>query len=187
MTDCGRLIGVVGPSGVGKDTVMQALAGACSGLGLVRRVITRPCGVVGEDCDVVSQTEFTARRACGEFALHWQAHGLHYGVPQGVEDQLSAGRDLLVNLSRSVLPEAQDRFPGFMTLVLTASQEVLRERLLQRGRESGPEIDSRLERRNFAIPEGLNRVVEIRNEGRLEETVEAARAVLYPENERRVT
>ncbi|MRU15959.1 phosphonate metabolism protein/1,5-bisphosphokinase (PRPP-forming) PhnN [Roseovarius sp. A21] len=186
MIQRGRLIGVVGPSGVGKDTVMRALSDACPELGLVRRVITRSGGAVGEDCDVVSRAEFDTRRARGEFALHWQAHGLHYGVPGKVGRQLAGGKDLLVNLSRSVLLEAQDRFPGFLTLVLTASEEVLRERLLQRGRESRSEIAGRLERRNFAIPEGLNRVIEIRNEGCLEDTVQAARAALYPENDCRV-
>jgi ribose 1,5-bisphosphokinase len=187
MTPRGRLIGVVGPSGVGKDTVMQALAGACPGLGLVQRVITRSGGAIGEDCEVVSGAEFEARRARGAFALHWQAHDLGYGVPKEIDSQLSAGKDLLVNLSRTVLLDAQERFPGFMTVVLTASEEILRDRLLQRGRESLSEITGRMERRNFSIPEGLKRVIEIRNEGCLEDTVKAARAALYPENEHRVT
>jgi ribose 1,5-bisphosphokinase len=187
MTPRGRLIGVVGPSGVGKDTVMQALAGACPGLGLVRRVITRSGGAIGEDCEVVSGAEFEARRARGEFALHWQAHDLGYGVPREIDRQLSTGKDLLVNLSRTVLLDAQDRFPGFMTLVLTAPHEVLRARLLQRKRESLSEITARLERRNFETPKGLKRVIEIHNEGCLDDTVKAARAALYPENEHRVT
>lgn len=182
----GRLIGVVGPSGVGKDTVMQALSRSRPTLGLVRRAITRSGRAIGEDCEVVSEAEFDARCARGDYALHWRAHGLRYGVPRDVETQLAAGKDLLVNLSRSVLLEAQERFPGFMTLVLTASEDVLRARLLQRGRESLSEIDGRLERRHFAIPEGLSRVVEIRNDGRLADTVDAARAALYPENDCRV-
>ena len=40
----GRMIAVVGPSGVGKDTVMQALVDAAPQLSLVRRVITRRSG-----------------------------------------------------------------------------------------------------------------------------------------------
>ena len=44
----GRLIGVVGPSGVGKDTVMAALAAARPGLHVVRRCITRSEEMAGE-------------------------------------------------------------------------------------------------------------------------------------------
>jgi ribose 1,5-bisphosphokinase len=181
----GRLIGVVGPSGVGKDTIMQALSRTYPNLGLVRRVITRSGSAVGEDCEVVSEAEFEARRARGEFAVHWRAHDMHYGVPEDIGDQLAQGRDLLVNLSRSVLLEAQSRFPGFTVLVLTAPKAILRERLMQRGRESLAEIDGRLDRRGFRIPESLDHVVEIANDGDVEDTVQRAYAALYPENEYR--
>jgi len=187
MTGRGRLIGVVGPSGVGKDTVMRALSEVQPGLGLVRRVITRSGSAVGEDCDVVSQETFDATRAGGGFALHWEAHGMSYGVPQEIEAQLAEGRDLLVNLSRSVLAQAQARFPGFVTLFLTASETVLRERLLQRGRENPSEIDERLARREFTLPQGLEHVIEICNNEDLVETINLALGALYPENETRVT
>ncbi|MEO0912102.1 MAG: hypothetical protein AAFY59_03810 [Pseudomonadota bacterium] len=38
----GRFIAVVGPSGVGKDSVMAGMAARTGQLKLVRRVITRP-------------------------------------------------------------------------------------------------------------------------------------------------
>ena len=44
-----HVIGVVGPSGVGKDTVMHALAAAQPGIKLARRVITRPVEAGGEE------------------------------------------------------------------------------------------------------------------------------------------
>ena len=50
----GRLIAVVGPSGVGKDSVMAGLHGAIPDLHLVRRVITRAPDLGGEDYDAVS-------------------------------------------------------------------------------------------------------------------------------------
>jgi len=186
MTGQGRLIGVVGPSGVGKDTVMRALSEAHPGLGLVRRVITRPGSAVGEDCSVVSQEIFDETREGGGFALHWQAHGMSYGVPQEIEAQLAEGRDLLVNLSRTVLAPAQTRFPAFMTLFLTASEEVLRQRLIERGRESQSEVEGRLARRDFALPQGLEPVIEIRNDGKLGDTVNLVLAALYPEKESRM-
>ncbi|QPH52588.1 phosphonate metabolism protein/1,5-bisphosphokinase (PRPP-forming) PhnN [Pontivivens ytuae] len=171
----GRLIAVVGPSGVGKDTVMRALA-ARAELGLVRRVITRT-DAVGEDCDVVSADAFARRRAAGAFLLDWEAHGLSYGIPVEVRAAL-AERDMLVNLSRRVLERAAALVPGFMVISLTAAPEVLAERLAARGREDAADQARRLARR-VELPEGLH-VVEIDNGGPLERTVETALAALYP-------
>ncbi|MCH2249897.1 MAG: phosphonate metabolism protein/1,5-bisphosphokinase (PRPP-forming) PhnN, partial [Cognatishimia sp.] len=115
----GRLIAIVGPSGVGKDSVIEALTSAHPRLGLVKRVITRPEGLGGEDYEPVSDTEFASRKTRGAFALDWSAHGLLYGIPQTVHDDLAKGHDLLVNLSRAVLPAAEAAFPDLVTLRLT--------------------------------------------------------------------
>ncbi|MCZ0814112.1 MAG: phosphonate metabolism protein/1,5-bisphosphokinase (PRPP-forming) PhnN [Pseudomonadota bacterium] len=176
----GRLIGVVGPSGVGKDTVMEGLVARCTGLGLVRRVITRPGYAVGEAFDDVSDVEFERRVQAGDFTLHWGAHGLRYGVPRETEARLAGGEDLLVNLSRAVLGEAQARFRGFTTLHLTAPREVLAGRLAARGRESRADIEARLMRASLALPDGLERVIEISNAGPLEAVLAAIDARLYP-------
>ena len=63
----GALVGVVGPSGVGKDSVMQALVAARPDLRLVQRVITRPETAGGEPFEGVSEAEFARRRAAGDF------------------------------------------------------------------------------------------------------------------------
>ncbi|WP_422032948.1 phosphonate metabolism protein/1,5-bisphosphokinase (PRPP-forming) PhnN [Roseovarius sp.] len=167
----GALIGVVGPSGVGKDSVMQALAEAEPSMGLVRRVITRPEAAGGEDFEGVSEADFARRREVGEFVLHWPAHGLHYGVPATVKARLAGGETCLVNLSRAVLGQAERLFERFVTLHLTAPAEVLAERLAKRGREDEAEMERRLSRQGFALPEGLGRVIEVANDGPLERTV----------------
>ena len=153
----GRLLGIVGPSGVGKDSVMEAVAAARPGIGLVRRVITRPSEAGGEEFEGVGEAEFAARAARGAFLLSWRAHGLHYGIPATVLDELAAGRDLLVNLSRAVLPEAQAKVPGFACVALTAPAEVLADRLAARGRESREEIAGRLARAGFCPAGGRSR------------------------------
>lgn len=175
----GRFFAVVGPSGVGKDTLMQALAAHLPGLHLVRRVITRPESAGGEDFEGVSEADFEARVRAGDFALHWRAHGLRYGVPVAVDAVLAEGRPVLCNLSRAVLPQAAERFAGMRVLHVTARDEVLARRLAERGRESENEIAGRLARAGFALPGGLD-VVEIDNSGALEAAVEAALAALQP-------
>lgn len=149
---------------------MSAVAAARPGIFLVRRVITRQADAGGEDFEAVSEPEFARRQAAGDFLLSWQAHGLHYGIPQGLSARLDQGEDALVNLSRSVLQEAQAKFPGFRTLVLTAPVPVLAARLAARGRESAEEIEGRLARAGFALPDGIRADV-VENAGALEDTV----------------
>lgn len=178
----GRLIAVVGPSGVGKDSLMRALADtatAAPGVGLVRRVITRAPGLGGEEFEPISDAAFEARAAAGGFCLHWRAHGLGYGIPGDLAHRLAGGTDLLVNLSRGVLAEASRAFPGLIVLNVTAAPETLALRLAGRGRETAAEIAARLSRAGHGLPDGIAAVT-IRNDGPLIEAVAQAMAVLYP-------
>lgn len=179
----GRLICFVGPSGVGKDTVMEAYA-AQSGAVLARRVITRPSAAGGEAFDGVTPEAFAKARAAGAFALSWEAHGLSYGVPAAIRDDLDAGRDVLANLSRTVLGTASARFPGTRIVQLTAPAEVLAARLAQRGRESAADIAARLRRRSLALPDGLD-VITIDNGGSLQRTLQQLDAAFAPRKEPR--
>lgn len=175
----GRFIAVVGPSGVGKDTVMRAMVGMRPGLRRVRRVITRPADADGEGHEAVSAAEFDARLKDGGFALHWRAHGLGYGVPVGICMDLAQGRDLLVNLSRTVLTEAQARFRPFLVLHLTADPQVLAARLKARGRESDAEIAERLTGAALALPGGVGPVVTLDTGAPPEKLAKAALRALY--------
>lgn len=144
----GRLIYLMGPSGSGKDTLIEAAreplrARNCE---IVRRVITRSAESVGEEAIEVSREEFEQRRANGDFALWWQANGLSYGIPACIDQWLAEGRDVLVNGSRGHLAEAQQHYPTLLPVLLTVKSEALRERLLRRGRESPAEIEARLHR-----------------------------------------
>ena len=176
----GRLIAVVGPSGVGKDAVMRALAGTVPSLGLVRRVITRPPEPAGEDHLTVPQAEFRRLADGGAFLLHWEAHGLCYGIPAEVAQTLAQGRDMLVNLSRAVLTAAAEKVPRFEVIALEAQPEVLAARLAARGRETAEEIAQRLSRVAEPLPDAL-KIHLIDNSGALSATVEEIRARLYPE------
>lgn len=174
----GRFIAVVGPSGVGKDSLMSALTARDPRFVSVRRVITRPANAQGELFNPVSEAAFNDMRDLGAFALHWQAHGLSYGIPAGVDRQIARGDWVLANLSRSVLPRAQARFGRIDTLFVTTRTDVLRHRLMLRGRESARQIENRLARAGQTLPEGIEATV-IDNSGRLRDTVDAALDALY--------
>jgi len=175
------VIAVVGPSGVGKDSVMEALEARGAGIQRVRRVITRPEGEEGEDFDRASVEVFEQLVLDGAFALHWPAHGLFYGVPIEIEYQRREAQAVLVNLSRAVLLQAQDVFGDLVVISLTADAGVLAQRLSARGREGLDEQARRLGRARAPLPEGLNRVIEIDNSGSLDATVDMILRQLQPE------
>ncbi len=166
----GRLIAVVGPSGVGKDSVMEGLAAACPTLHLVRRTITRAPELGGEDYDAVSVEKFNELAAAGHFAVRWGAHDLQYGVPASVQTVLASGQDCLANFSRSALVAGDAAFAHFYVLNITARPETLASRLKARGRESEEQVAKRLAQANKPLPSGLN-VMTISNDGALEDTV----------------
>jgi ribose 1,5-bisphosphokinase len=177
----GRFIAVVGPSGVGKDTVIAGLCAARPGLHRVRRAITREAEAVGEEFEALSLAEFEVAEAAGAFALAWRAHGLAYGIPAGVHGILGAGVDAVANLSRGVLDPARVAFPGMAVLALTASAEVLSARLAARGRESAEDVAARLARAGAWEVAGQD-VIRVENDRPLDATLAAVLAALYPES-----
>lgn len=144
----GRLIFLIGPSGSGKDSLIDAARTQllAHGIEIARRVITRSAESKGEAARGVSPERFEAMREAGAFAMHWQANGLQYGIPVQVDQWLAAGRHVLVNGSRGYLPEARRRYPGLLAIRLDVAPQVLKRRLLARGRETTEEVEQRLER-----------------------------------------
>jgi ribose 1,5-bisphosphokinase len=175
----GRFIAVVGPSGVGKDSVMQAMAAHDPRLVLARRIITRPSDAGGEVFQGVTEDAFETQKNKGCFKLHWAAHGLQYAIPISVEDTLRQGQDVLANLSRAVLGHVKNSFERFEVIHLTADHDILAARLAARDRETAEQISHRLNRASHQLPAGLT-TYEIDNSGLLDQTVQSALAHLYP-------
>ena len=166
----GKMIAVVGPSGVGKDSVMSGLCLAKTDLSLVQRAITRAPDHLGENHISLSEKEFENAKTAGQFVLDWKAHGLSYGIPFNSISALHKGQDMLINLSRNVLEEAHAVFDNFVVINLSASKDVLRQRLLARGRESDAEIEKRIARSVPALSSQLN-VHSVNNDHTLDHTI----------------
>lgn len=173
----GALIAVVGPSGVGKDSVIAGMVRADKTLARVQRVITRAPGLGGEDYVAVSPVEFDRMRDHGAFCLDWHAHALRYGIPSAIQDDVRGGKRCVANLSRAVLTQAAQVFETLQVLNITATPETLAQRLSDRGRETAQDIDRRLARAHRPLPAGLH-VTHISNDGPLQATVAAAIAAL---------
>jgi ribose 1,5-bisphosphokinase len=146
------LVLVVGPSGAGKDTLLEAARRALAAdprFRFVRRVITRPADAGGEAHEAVTPEEFSARK----FALQWQAHGLSYGVPAAVIDDVARGLVVVANASRTVVAEAARRFPT-RVIEVTAPSDMLATRLAARAREAAADVTARLSRA-VALPDDV--------------------------------
>lgn len=144
----GRLVLVVGPSGAGKDTLINLARNACAGdpdIVFPRRVVTRQASAF-EDNEEMNAVAFSKALADGCFALHWEAHGHSYALPRAIDDDIGAGRAVVVNVSRGVIDVLRRRYANVIVVAITAPPAILAARLAGRGRSSDADLGKRLNR-----------------------------------------
>jgi ribose 1,5-bisphosphokinase len=184
----GAFIAVVGPSGSGKDSLIdfarQRLAGRPE-FAFVRRIVTRPADRAAEDHDSLTEAHFEALALSNGLALHWQAHGLRYGLPRSIDRDIAAGRVVIANVSRQVIGEASARYRRVIVATISAHPEIIAQRLAARGREDAEAIRQRLARQlDVAVP-GVESV-EIDNSGPLQDAGERFLGLLQQAQAERV-
>jgi ribose 1,5-bisphosphokinase len=175
-----RLIYVVGPSGSGKDSLIRyARAHLAEEPGVVfaHRYITRAADAGGENHVELTRAEFAARLRNRLFALAWESHGNAYGVGIEIHQWLANGATVVVNGSREYLADAKRRFPGLLAVTIAVPTDVLRQRLLARGREDLPAIEMRLVRHRAMQSQPVEGQV-IANDGPLERAGQALVALV---------
>ncbi|NMA96644.1 MAG: phosphonate metabolism protein/1,5-bisphosphokinase (PRPP-forming) PhnN [Phyllobacteriaceae bacterium] len=151
----GVLVLVIGPSGVGKDTLISGARKALEGdkrFSFVRRFVTRPVDVDLEDHLSMTPEEFAEAREAGRFALTWPAHSLDYALPISLDTDLAIGRVVVANISRHAVAQAVSRYPHCRVIEVSAEISLRAKRLTQRGRENGDQIMARLAREGAPLP-----------------------------------
>lgn len=175
-----RLIYVVGPSGSGKDSLLRYAREKLAddpGVVFAHRYITRAADAGGENHVALTPAEFASRQRNRLFALAWHSHGHAYGIGIEINQWLAKGATVVVNGSREYLLEASRRFPELLAVSIDVPAEVLRERLLARGREDAASVEQRLERHRLMQNQPQTGHV-ITNDGPLERAGEALVALL---------
>lgn len=131
---------MVGPSGAGKDTLIDYVAGKLP-VSKVKRYITRPSNAF-EDFFSVSVSDFSKM----SFFLKWGSYDKQYGIGLEVLDGLKVGKHFIINVSRDVISEAKSKWRETFVIALSVPKEVLVRRALERGRDSADEVKKRLDR-----------------------------------------
>jgi guanylate kinase len=150
------LVIISGPSGVGKDTIIDALRRR-SHEPEYHYVVTcttramRPGELDGVDYHFLDRATFSAQRAAGEFLEANKVHGNWYGTPRSqVREALAEGRDVILKIDVQGAQVVKEKIPGALLIFLIPpSLEDLFQRLRSRATETADELEIR--QRNAAI------------------------------------
>jgi guanylate kinase len=145
------LVVVSGPSGVGKDAILDVLRGL-PGHADHHYVVTcttrarRPGEVDGQSYHFVSPEEFGALRQSGGLLEANEVHGNWYGTPRNqVVEALQAGRDVLLKIDVQGAAVIRSRVPdALLIFVVPPSIETLAGRLKSRATETDDQLEERL-------------------------------------------
>jgi guanylate kinase len=183
------LIVVSGPSGVGKDTIIEALRRqpASSDYHYVVTCTTRasrPGEVDGQSYHFIGRERFEALRDAGAF-LEWaEVHGNWYATPRAeVRRALAAGRDVILKIDVQGAAAIKASVPdAVLIFVVPPTLEALFRRLQARATENAEELEVR--QRNAAIElarAGDYDHVVVNEDGRVEQTAKQIDAIIRAE------
>jgi len=149
----GCLYVIVAPSGAGKSTLVNALLEREPDVGLSISYTTRPPRPgekSGREYFFVSQDEFQAMVGRGEFLEHAEVYGNWYGTSRRwIENTRAAGSDVVLEIDWQGARSVKALFPDMTFIyILPPSIEVLRQRLVKRGKDSKEVIERRLAEAN---------------------------------------
>ena len=179
-----------GPSGVGKDAVLQRMKERGLGFHFVVTATTRPRRpneVDGRDYFFVTPEAFARMIERGEMLEHAHVYNDYKGIPrEQVRQALASGRDVLLRIDVQGAATIRSLCPEALLIFLTTGDEAeLAARLRARHTEGGDDLQLRLETaRQEWLQVDMFDYVLVNAEHRLDHTVDAILAILEAEHHR---
>lgn len=137
-----KIVLIVGPSGVGKDTLLKGARKILKNeINFVRRYITRKPDK-NEKNYFLDEFAFEILKHNSFFASSWNAHGNYYAIAKNsIKNKVN-----IISVSRAKISDFEKQYDKVYTINITVPKEELRNRLLLRKRESLEQIERRLNR-----------------------------------------
>ena len=184
----GLLIVLSGPSGVGKDAVLEEFLKLGTG---VEKCVTcttrapRPNEVDGVDYTFLTEADFQRRQAEGLFLESAVYCGNMYGTPRDwVERENAVGNDVILKIEVQGGLEVKRQMPDcVMVFLVPPSMRELERRLRDRSTDSDQEILGRLAQAENELAEASNYSFIIENDS-IRQAAEELKAVIIAEHDR---
>jgi guanylate kinase len=184
----GLVIVLSGPSGVGKDCVLEEFVKVSSEVSRCVTVTTRPPRPneeSGRDYHFVSVEEFRRMVEAGEFLEYAHVHGNLYGTPRRwVVEQTAVGRDVVLKIDVQGGISVNRQLPdAVMVFLVPPSLEELERRLRSRMTESEAEVTKRLLDARNELAQIVSYEYVIENDS-IEDAVSGLRSIVIAERSR---
>lgn len=185
----GLLFVLSGPSGVGKNTVLDELFENFKGVSYSVSATTREKRkgeVEGESYFFISKEKFEAIEENEGFIESALVHGHHYGTPKKFVDQkLENGEDIILEIDTKGAKQVREKYPEAVYIfLLPPSLEELENRLDKRGSESNKSKNIRLQNARKELKEVHNYDYEVINDS-LNDAVREIKKIIIKEQKRR--
>lgn len=182
------LIVISGPSGVGKDTVINRLRERDPSLTFLVTAASRdprPGEVHGVDYFFIPRPEFERKIAAGDFLEHAVVYGELKGILKSeVQKALDSGNDVVLRVDVQGAATVRKEAPEALLIFLTTDDE---EELIERLKARKTESEEKLKIRIKTAKQEMRRVNEfdykvVNRDGCLEETVEVILSIIEAEH-----
>ncbi|ADQ15011.1 guanylate kinase [Halanaerobium hydrogeniformans] len=185
----GILFVLSGPSGVGKNTVLDELFKEFDGVSYSVSATTREARngeIEGEDYFFISEDKFKEISADNGFIESALVHGHYYGTPKKfVDKKLSEGEDIILEIDTQGAKQVREKYPDAVYIfLLPPSLEELEHRLDKRGSENNKAKNIRLENARKELKEVHNYDYEVINDS-LSKAVSEIKKIIIAEQKRR--
>jgi guanylate kinase len=184
------LIVISGPSGVGKDSVLQLMKSRKLPFHFVVTATSRPQRegeVQGVDYFFVTKDEFEEMVSCGALIEHALVYEDYKGIPKDqVQKGLESGRDVIMRIDVQGAATIRRLFPEALLIFLsTRSEDELADRLKARRTETPEKLELRLStaRKELAQVDIFDYYV-VNAESQLEQTVDIIESIIRAEHHR---